>query len=95
VENHLRCVRAHSDRLGSDGGEGLGRDGGEGGDCVSTSELRVGSRNSKDMLEYEVDSCESGNDEWTVGIKVAAMIGSGLALLARMSFDKDNPVDQE
>ena len=91
---------ANRDRLGLDGGDGLGRDGGEGLSSLSYSNdegLRVGShsRFSEGRLEYGVNSCESENDGWTVGYKVAARKGSGSALLARMLFDKDNPENQQ
>jgi hypothetical protein len=76
--NRLRCARAHSDRLGSDCGDRLGRDGGKGCCNVNDGGLRAGSRSnySEGMLGYGVDKCESENDGWRVGNKVAARMGN-------------------
>ena len=53
-------------------------------------------RLSEGWLGYGVyaSGCKSENDGWIVGNRVVARTESGLALLDRMSFDKDNPADR-
>ena len=95
--SRLRCAGAHSDRLGSDGGDRLGRDGGDGLSYDNDEGLRVGGSNgfSVGRLGYVDDDRKAENDGGTVGNRTAARKGSGSALLARMLFDKDNPVDRK
>ena len=90
--NSLRCACANSARLGSDDGDSSGDDGLYGNDerhgicgCSEFSEGRLG---------CGVDGCQSENDGWTVGLRTAARKVGGSALLARMSFDKDNPAKE-
>ena len=91
--NGLRCACSNSARLGSDN-DRLGHDGD---DVLSYgNELRVccSGRFSEGRFEYDADGFVYESDEWTKGYRPAANKGSGQALLARMSFDKDNPVDR-
>ena len=94
--NRLSCTRAYSDRLGSDGGDRPGRDGSDRLRYGDDEGPRIGGhgRLSEDWLGYGVYGFKSENDGWIVGNRVVARTESGLALLARMSFDKDNPADR-
>ena len=89
--DRLGRASASSNQLGSSGSDRLGCDGLGCGDYEGP---RIGSRLSEGRLGYGVNSRKSENIGWIVGFRVAARKGSGLALLARIIFDKDNPADR-
>ena len=76
-----------------DGGDRIGGDGDDGLSYGNDEEPRIGSigRFSESRSGYGVNGCKTESD----GCMQAVSKGSGPVQLARMSFDKDNPVDQK